>query len=117
MGISKWNNYDSQIIEHLNKGLPYNSIAKALLNSEYGGHLNPEVKALGEYIRRHEKRLLDQHEGIYKATDSIDVPNTSVKHMWLKDKEKSIFVKNPNFVDESETEKQNLLQNIENEQT
>lgn len=99
MGISKWNNYDSQIIEHLNKGLPYNSIAKTLLNSEYGGTLNPEVKALGEYIRRHEKRLLDQHEGIYKATDSLDVPNTSVKHLWLKDKEKSVFVKNPNYIE------------------
>lgn len=107
MGISKWNSYDNQIIEHLNKGLPYNSIAKTLLNSEHGGTLNPEVKALGEYIRRHEKRLLDQHEGIYKATDSIDVPNTSVKHLWLKDKEKSVFVKNPNYVEnEQQPEKE-----------
>lgn len=99
MGISKWNSYDSQIIEHLNKGLPYNSIAKTLLNSEYGGYLNPEVRALGEYIRRHEKRLLDQHEGIYRATDSLDVPNTSVKHLWLKDKEKSVFIKNPDYIE------------------
>lgn len=99
MGISKWNSYDGQIIEYLNKGLQYNKIAKKLLNSETGGHLNPEVRALGEYIRRHEKRLLDTHEGIYKATDSIDVPNTSVKHLWLKDKEKSVFVKNPNYIE------------------
>lgn len=99
MSVSKWNIYDVQIIEYLNKGLQYNKIAKKLLNSETGGHLNPEVRALGEYIRRHEKRLLDQHEGIYKATDSIDVPNTSVKHLWLKDKEKSVFVKNPNYIE------------------
>lgn len=99
MSVSKWNIYDVQIIEYLNKGLQYNKIAKKLLNSETGGHLNPEVRALGEYIRRHEKRLLDTHEGIYKATDSIDVPNTSVKHLWLKDKEKSVFVKNPNYIE------------------
>lgn len=99
MSVSKWNIYDVQIIEYLNKGLQYNKIAKKLLNSETGGHLNPEVRALGEYIRRHEKRLLDTHEGIYNATNSLDVPNTSVKHMWLKDKEKSIFVKNPNYIE------------------
>ena len=105
MGLSKWNNYDSQIIEHLNKGLPYNSIAKALLNSEHGGHLNPEVKALGEYIRRHEKRLLDKHEGFYKATDEVDIPITSARNMWIKTKNKdglnySVLAKNPHFVDE-----------------
>ena len=105
MGISKWNNYDSQIIEHLNKGLPYNSIAKALLNSEHGGHLNPEVKALGEYIRRHEKRLLDKHEGFYQATDEVDIPITSARNMWIKTKNKdglnySVLAKNPHFVDE-----------------
>ena len=105
MGISKWNNYDSQIIEHLNKGLPYNSIAKTLLNSEHGGTLNPEVKALGEYIRRHEKRLLDQHEGFYKATDEVDIPITSARNMWIKTKNKdglnySVLAKNPHFVDE-----------------
>ena len=99
MSVSKWNRYDSQILENLNKGIQYNKIAKKLLNSETGGHLNPEVKALGEYIRRHEKRILDTHEGIYKATNDLDVPNTSVKHMWLKDKEKSIFVKNPNYIE------------------
>lgn len=105
MGISKWNNYDSQIIEHLNKGLQYNKIAKKLLNSEYGGHLNPEVKALGEYIRRHEKRLLDKHEGFYKATDEVDIPITSARNMWIKTKNKdglnySVLAKNPHFVDE-----------------
>ncbi len=104
MAVSKWNIYDVQIIEYLNKGLQYNKIAKKLLNSETGGHLNPEVKALGEYIRRHEKRLLDTHEGIYNATNDLDVPNTSVKHMWLKDKEKSIFVKNPNYVENEEND-------------
>lgn len=107
MSVSKWNVYDVQIIEYLNKGLQYNKIAKKLLMSETGGHLNPNVKALGEYIRRHEKRLLDQHEGIYNATNDLDVPNTSVKHMWLKDKEKSVFVKNPNYVEnEQQPEKE-----------
>lgn len=105
MSISKWNRYDSQILENLNKGLQYNKIAKTLLNSEHGGTLNPEVKALGEYIRRHEKRLLDQHEGFYKATDEVDIPITSARNMWIKTKNKdglnySVLAKNPHFVDE-----------------
>jgi len=112
MSVSKWNRYDSQILENLNKGIQYNKIAKKLLNSETGGHLNPEVRALGEYIRRHKKRILDTHEGIYKATDSLDVPNTSVKHMWLKDKEKSIFIKNPNFVEETKNDFSNLQNDL-----
>lgn len=104
---NKWNYLDEQIKPLLEKSKEYSAIARQLLNSDVGGHLNPDVKALGEYMRRHEKRLLDTHEGVYNATNDLDVPNTSVKHMWLKDKHKSLFVKNPNFVEpENEPEKE-----------
>lgn len=112
MAFSKWNVYDSQIVEQLNKGLQYTKIAKQLLNCESSSHSNIEVKLLAEYIRRHEKRILDQHEGIYNATNSLDVPNTSVKHLWLKDKEKSVFIKNPEYVEQEAIDFSNLKNDL-----
>jgi len=104
---NKYNIHDEKIIPLLNDGVNATTIARRILNSEVGGYLNIEVKMLSEYIRRHSRRLLDQHEGVYNATNDLDVPNTSVKHMWLKDKHKSLFVKNPNFVEpETEPEKE-----------
>jgi len=99
MKTNKWNYLDEQIKPLLQTSKEYSVIARQLLKSDVGGHLNPDVKALSEYMRRHEKRLLDQHEGVYNATNDLDVPNTSVKHMWLKDKTKSIFVKNPEYIE------------------
>jgi hypothetical protein len=98
---------DEQITPLLEKGENFSVIARKLLMSDVGGQLNPKVKLLAQYITRHQKRLLDQHEGVYNATNDLDVPNTSVKHMWLKDKTKSIFVKNPEYVEpETEPEKE-----------
>ena len=111
--MNKWTPYDEQIKPYLeNRAIKYNEIAKEILNSEYGGHKNPDVKALGEYIRRHEKRITDTHEGIYNATNSLDVPNTSVKHLWLKDKEKSLFIKNPNYIEEQQVNLEKLANGI-----
>lgn len=98
---------DEQITPLLEKGENFSVIARKLLNSDVGGHSNIKVKLLAQYITRHQKRLLDQHEGVYNATNDLDVPNTSVKHMWLKDKTKSIFVKNPEYIEpETEPEKE-----------
>ena len=100
MRFSKWNDYDVQLTELLqaNKNCTDTEIAKKLLNTNDGGNINRDVDLLRTYIKRHRARLLDQHEGIYNATNELDVPNTSVKHMWLKTKQSSIFVKNPNFL-------------------
>lgn len=105
---NQFNYLDEQITPLLEQGVNFSVIARKLLNSDVGGQLNPKVKLLAQYITRHEKRLLDQHEGVYNATNDLDVPNTSVKHMWLKDKTKSIFVKNPEYIEpitETEPEK------------
>lgn len=107
MKISKWIIYDEQIREILKEDSISTEIAKTILNSPNGSILNPEVKHLGMYMRRHKKRLLDTHEGVYNATNELDVPNTSVKHLWLKDKHKSVFIKNPDYVEpEKEIEKE-----------
>jgi hypothetical protein len=106
MSKSKFSIYDEKITELLqqNTNLSNTDVARLILNTNESTKQNSEVDTLRTYIKRSRKRLLDQHEGIYNATDSLDVPNTSVKHMWLKDKEKSIFVKNPNYVENEEND-------------
>lgn len=98
MAISKWAVYDSVIIDILqnNKTLTNVEVAKIVLKTT---SFSNEIDLLRTYIKRNRNRLLDKHEGIYNATDSVDVPNTSVKHLWLKTKESSIFVKNPEYVE------------------
>jgi hypothetical protein len=117
MKFSKWNDYDVNLIELLqdNKSCTDTEIAKKLLNTNDGGNVNKDVDLLRTYIKRHRARLLDQHEGIYNATNELDVPNTSVKHMWLKTKQSSIFVKNPEYIEpqtEVELEKEIDFTNI-----
>jgi hypothetical protein len=117
MRLSKWNDYDVQLTELLqaNKNCTDTEIAKKLLNTNDGGNINRDVDLLRTYIKRHRARLLDQHEGIYNATNELDVPNTSVKHMWLKTKQSSIFVKNPEYIEpqtEVELEKEIDFTNI-----
>jgi len=117
MSVSKWKGYDVQLTELLkdNKNCTDTEIAKKLLNTNDGGNVNSDVDLLRTYIKRHRARLLDHHEGIYNATNDLDVPNTSVKHMWLKTKQSSIFVKNPEYIEpqtEVELEKEIDFTNI-----
>ena len=117
MKFSKWNDYDVNLTELLqdNKSCTDTEIAKKLLNTNDGGNVNKDVDLLRTYIKRHRARLLDQHEGIYNATNELDVPNTSFKHMWLKTKQSSIFVKNPEYIEpqtEVELEKEIDFTNI-----
>lgn len=58
-----------------------------------------ERKALSTFIKRNYKRFLDVYEGIYDATDTLDVSNTNVKHLWLKNEGSSLFIKNPNYIE------------------
>ena len=106
MSVSKWKNYDANLTELLqdNKNCTDTEIAKKLLNTNEGGNVNKDVDLLRTYIKRNRLRLLDEHEGIYNATNELDVPNTSVKHMWLKTKQSSIFVKNPEYIEPLEEE-------------
>tara|TARA_R110000822_G_scaffold76108_9_gene183002 strand:- start:636 stop:1799 length:1164 start_codon:yes stop_codon:yes gene_type:complete len=98
MALSKWNIYDNEITRFLNKGDNYNKIARKVLDLKENDYTSLEAKLLGEYIRRHEKRLLDTHEGIYNASDSVDVSSLNVPHYWDKtDPKRSVFVKNPNY--------------------
>jgi len=97
---SIWRKYDKIIkevlIETPNK--EWSFYAKKIIGTRDGGVLNPDVTQLARYINRNHKAILDTHEGLYKSIDNLDIDNSTVKHLWLKDKGISAFVKNPNFV-------------------
>ena len=99
--VSKWAIYDNEIKEILekNENLTDTQVAKLILKTKEGQETNKDVGHLKTYVRRSRKRILDQHEGVYEATDNLDVANTNVKHLWLKDKGASLFIKNPNYVE------------------
>jgi hypothetical protein len=102
--LSKWSKYDSQIIEIVQSS---NSEFKKIeiINLIDDSLDEKDRNSFGKYLQRNLKRLSDTHEGIYNATESLDIDNTTVKHLWVKNKETSLFVKNPNYI---EQEKQDL---------
>jgi hypothetical protein len=113
----KWKTYDIELISLLQENPTLNNveIAKLFLKTDDNNKNNKEVDALRKYVARHRNRLLDNHEGVFNATNELDVPNTSVKHMWLKTKQSSIFVKNPEYIEpqtEVELEKEIDFTNI-----
>jgi hypothetical protein len=116
----KWNIYDEQISQILyeNPKILNTKVAQKILNINISSQFSKEVEVFRKYISRNRTRLIDEHEGIYNATNELDVPNTSVKHLWLKTKKSSIFVKNPNFVENSENDleliKIELLKELQN---
>jgi hypothetical protein len=89
--------YDAQIAELLRQGMAHYKIVEKILNTTAKRDEDPIVRGFRRFIARHEKRILDEHEGLYNATNNLDVPNTSTKNMWIKNKEASLFVVNPNY--------------------
>lgn len=115
---NKWNYLDSEIIPLLKDNINPSVIARKLLNSDVGCVLNPDVKALSEYIRRHTKRLLGTHEGVYNSATKIDVPYTSIKHLWHEFRDEkgkklgNAFIKNPDYL-ETNSEIESLTEILE----
>jgi hypothetical protein len=103
--MSKWSIYDNDLLESLqeNKEINQSELAKSIFKKHDIEFTSNQTEALAKYINRNRKRLLDEYEGTYDATNSLDVDNTSVKHMWIKNKEASLFVKNPNYVEQELT--------------
>lgn len=93
---SKWTIYDEQI-----KTILYEN--KNISNVEAGKKLNLGLDcrgndALSIYIKRNRRRLLDDYEGVFEATETINVANKDVPYYWDKSsKEYSFMVKNPNY--------------------
>jgi hypothetical protein len=97
--------YREKVIQILlqNKGLNDSQVALRVIEQVSDlGDKHPSFGTLRKQIARNRKAILDEHEGVYNATESIDVPNSAMKHLWFKTKEISAFVKNPNYVDVQE---------------
>lgn len=99
MSISKWAIYKDEIKLHFTEDKKSTELAQFILNDYRSSIQNRDIKEFARYIRRHAKTICDLHEGIYNAADSLDISSTSAKHMWLKSKEASLFVKNPNYIE------------------
>lgn len=62
-----------------------------------------------------EKQMLvveHRNKGITKSCEGLEVDKTTVKHLWKKTKEESIFVKNPFYVESNEKGLEDLKKNI-----
>lgn len=97
---SRFTKFDNKIKDILNRDNETRNFE--LINEIYKNiNINPskgEVKAFSKYVTRFRKSFLNEYDGIYEATETLDIDNSNVKHLWVKNKQASVFVKNPNFV-------------------
>ena len=115
--MGKWTAYNSEIIALLqgNEGMSNHLCAQTILKTTNTKDDSTDVNSLTQHIRRNRAELLDKNEGIYNATEELDVPNTKVKHLWLKNKTASLFVKNPDYIDSVEANLSNLKNELIND--
>ena len=97
--MGKWTEYNSEIIALLqaNESMSNHLAAQTILKTTQSKDESLDVASLTQHIRRNRAELLDKNEGIYNATENLDVPNSKVKHLWIKNKSASLFVKNPDY--------------------
>ena len=53
-----------------------------------------------------------RNEGVFEACKNLNIDSTSVKHLWRKDKNNSVFVKNPFFVEPEKQEEIDQLKKL-----
>lgn len=92
---SKWAVYDNKIIEFFEHNESANHWEAAKFLSPSKKH--SMVKAFSLYIKRNRSRLLNLNEGIFDACEEINVDFDTAKNIWIKTKNVSGFVVNPNF--------------------
>ena len=97
---SRFTRFDNKIKEILNKNNEAKNfeIIKEIWNLENIKYNLGNYKAFSKYLTRFRKSYLNEYDGIYNATETLDIDNSNVKHLWVKNKQSSVFVKNPNFV-------------------
>jgi len=99
--VSRFKGYDGEIANILKTNPDIGSVelAKKVLKTTLSRRDSLDVTSLSKYISRNKKAILDEHEGLFEATNELDIDNSNVKHVWLKNKKVSAFVKNPNYVE------------------
>lgn len=112
VNISKWSAHKEALIKLCVENP--NKQSKAI-TTLFLGHANGESKnyrSLNSYILRHLHKWRQQYEGFEQAADDNQIPITSQKHIWFKDKNHSVFAKNPHYLDEKELDYNKIQRKI-----
>ena len=96
---SKWSKYDSIIRDVIQSEESNSAAAKEVFRIAEHNHTKLDKDLLRTYIRRFRKSVNEEYDGLNKVTDSVDVENKNLKHVWIKTPEASGFFKNPNYDD------------------
>jgi len=93
---SKWLIHNEKITKLIEQGYNNTEVAKICLNTSESAKQSKEVDRLRTYVKRFRNR------GIKNASNNLEVNQENVKHLWLKDKNSSLFVKNPDYKEKQE---------------
>lgn len=96
---SKWSKYDEAIKQIVLSEESNSKAAKEVLDASGNKYSNRDIDLLRTYIKRFRKKLNEEYDGINEVSEEMDVDNSYMKHLWIKTKKASAFVKNPNYVD------------------
>lgn len=88
---SRWHIYDNEIAELIQEHQNNIKVAKIILKTNDSIYKNKDLNLLRTYVKRFRTRALKN------ASSNLQVDYTNVKHLWLKTKSESVFVKNPDY--------------------
>lgn len=88
---SRWHIYDNEIAELIQEHQNNVKVARIILKTNDSIHKNKDLNLLRTYVKRFRTRALKN------ASSNLQVDYTNVKHLWLKTKNESVFVKNPDY--------------------
>ena len=88
----RWLQYESEVKELIQIYDSNNKVAKVILGKEA---TTKDIDLLRKYVSS------IRNAGTRNASINLGVDTSNVKHLWLKDKEASIFVKNPDYKEQN----------------
>ena len=86
---SKYKKYNKEINAEISNKLTPSEISRKILGDS--------DDSFRRYIQRQMVRI--NNKGISESAEAFSVNDSTIKHLWLKDKKSSVFVKNPMYVD------------------
>lgn len=87
-------NFKDKVSEYINSGVKSHREIARILILELGLNKNEEA------VRKKIDNMVSK--GVIESCDNLAVDPTTVKHLWMKTKKESLFVKNPLYVSEIE---------------
>ena len=102
----RWLQHESQVKELIQIYDSNNKVAKVILGKEATAK---DIDLLRKYVSS------IRNAGTRNASINLGVDTSNVKHLWLKDKEASIFVKNPDYKEQQEKDFEDLSKALLND--